>query len=86
LSALETRLPTPINQLIGFQRISLKPGQGKTIRFTVTPEMLMLFDEDGQQKLEPGKFRLTAGGCSPGVREVALGVPQPVSVEFIVPS
>jgi hypothetical protein len=32
--------------------------------------------------LEPGKYRLTAGGCSPGACGVALGAPQPVSEEF----
>ncbi len=82
LSALETRLPAPVSQLIGFQRIYLKPGQSKTLRFEVTPEMLMLFDENGQQKLEPGKFLLIVGSCSPGPRGQALGAPQPVVAEF----
>jgi beta-glucosidase len=85
LSALETSLFAPLSQLIGFQRVKLKPGQSKTVRFTVTPEMLMLFDEDGQQRLYPGKFRLTAGGCSPSARGVVLGAPQPVSVEIQIP-
>jgi beta-glucosidase len=84
LSAIESRLPAPLSQLIAFQRVNLKPGQTKAIRFNVTPEMLMLVDEDGQQKLEPGKYRLTAGGCSPGARGVALGAPQPVSKEFTI--
>ena len=82
LSALETHLPAPLSQLIAFQRVNLKPGQVKTIHFNVKPEMLMLVDEDGRQKLVPGKYQLTAGGCSPGARGVALGAPQPVSEEF----
>ena len=82
LSAIESRLPAPLSQLIAFQRVSLKPGQIKTIRFKVTPEMLMLVDQDGRSKLEPGKYQITAGGCSPGVRGVTLGAPQPVSEEF----
>jgi beta-glucosidase len=85
LRALETRLPAPISQLIGFQRVKLKAGQSKTIHFNITPEMLMLFDEDGQQRLESGKFRLIAGGCSPGARGLVLGAPQPVSAEFQIP-
>ncbi len=85
LSALDTRLPAPLNQLIGFRRVSLKPGQSKTVRLAVEPEMLMQFDEDGRQILEPGKFRLTAGGCSPGARGVALGAAQPVTLEFEIP-
>jgi beta-glucosidase len=82
ISALESRLPAPISQLIGFQRVHLQPGESKTVELTVTPEMLMLYDEDGIQKLEPGKFRLTAGGCSPGARGLALGAPQPATIEF----
>jgi beta-glucosidase len=82
LSALETRLPAPLSQLIAFRRVNLKPGQVKTIHFNVKPDLLMLVDQDGRQKLEPGKYQLTAGGCSPGARGVALGAPQPVSEEF----
>jgi beta-glucosidase len=71
--------------LIGFRQVRLKAGQSRTIHFTVTPEMLMAFDEDGKQWLEPGRFRLTAGDCSPGARGLTLGAPQPVSLEFQIP-
>ena len=84
LSALESRLAAPVNQLIAFQRVCLKPEQVKNISFNLQPETLMLVDEDGQLKLEPGKYRLTAGGCSPGLRGAALGAPQSVSVELTI--
>jgi beta-glucosidase len=84
LSDLEASVPAPFQQLIGFQRLHLKPGQSKQVRFTVTPEMMMLFDDDGKQQLEPGQFRLTVGGCSPGARGQALGAPEPVSAVFTV--
>jgi beta-glucosidase len=80
--ALETRLPTPLSQLIAFQRVNLKPGQIKTVNFYIKPEMLMLVDEEGRFKLQPGKYQLTAGGCSPGARGEELGAPQPVSEEL----
>jgi beta-glucosidase len=82
ISTIETRLQAPLSQLIAFRRVSLKPGQVKTIYFNLKPEMLMLIDEIGQQKLEPGKYKLTAGSCSPGARGLELGAPQPVSEEF----
>ncbi|MBI4928638.1 MAG: glycoside hydrolase family 3 C-terminal domain-containing protein [Anaerolineae bacterium] len=84
LSALESRLPAPISQLIGFQRIRLEPGQSQTVKLLVKPEMLMLVDENGKLVFHPGKFRLTAGGCSPSARGVALGAPEPASLEFAV--
>jgi beta-glucosidase len=82
LSALERRLPAPLNQLIGFQRIHLQPGQSTTVCLAIKPEMLMLYNEDGRQVFEPGKFRLTAGGCSPSARGQALGAPVPAVYEF----
>jgi beta-glucosidase len=82
LSALNSKLPTPFSQLIGFQRIHLEPGQSQTVKITVKPEMLMLFDENGRQVFQPGKFRLAAGGCSPSTRGVTLGAAELISVEF----
>jgi beta-glucosidase len=85
VSALNTRLPAPHSQLIGFKRVTIKAGQKRRVRFSVTPEMLALFDEDGRQKLEAGRFRLTAGGCSPGARGPALGAPTPAVLDFQLP-
>jgi beta-glucosidase len=84
LSDLEASVPVPIHSLVGFRRVRLAPGESKTLEFTVTSEMMMLFDDDGKQKLEPGQFRLTVGGCSPSARGVALGAPPPVSAVFAV--
>lgn len=83
---LQATVSVPLQQLVGFQRVQLKPGQRKMVKFTLSPEDMMLVDEDGKQKLEPGKFRLTVGGCSPSDRGVALGASELVSVEFIVKS
>ncbi|MEW5868500.1 MAG: glycoside hydrolase family 3 C-terminal domain-containing protein [Chloroflexota bacterium] len=82
LSTPNGRLSAPFSQLIGFQRIHLEPGQSQTVKITVKPEMLMLFDENGKQVFQPGKFCLMAGGCSPGTRGAALGAAEPTSVEF----
>lgn len=82
LSALDSELPAPLSQLIGFQRVHLQPGESRTVSLAVKPEMLMLFDENGRQVFQPGAFRLTAGGCSPSARGLALGAAEPVSAEF----
>jgi beta-glucosidase len=82
LSALDSQLIAPLSQLIGFQRVHLEPGQSQTVTIKVKPEMLMLFDENGRQVFQPGKFRLTVGGCSPSTRSATLGAAEPVSVEF----
>ncbi len=81
---VEASTRTPIAALKGFQRVALKPGQKKAVRFTITPEMMSLVDEDGQSVLEPGEFRITVGGCSPGGRGIALGAARPSQATFVV--
>ncbi|MFO7171184.1 MAG: glycoside hydrolase family 3 C-terminal domain-containing protein, partial [Chloroflexota bacterium] len=84
ISDLEASVPVPKHALIGFRRVRLAPGETAQVEFSVTPEMMELVDDDGARRLEPGVFRLTAGGCSPGARGEALGAPRPVSATFTV--
>jgi beta-glucosidase len=84
LSDLEASTIVPLHHLIGFERIHLEPGKSQKLAFTLTPEMMSFFDNDGKLKLEPGAFRLYVGGCSPGQRGEALGVPAPMVVDFQV--
>jgi beta-glucosidase len=84
LKDLESTAPVPLNKLVGFRRVSLKPGQSRRLEFFLQPEQMMLVGEDGKSVLEPGRFRLTVGGCSPSARGEALGAPAPVSIEFEV--
>ena len=44
----------------------------------------MLVDDEGRPRLEPGLFRLTAGGCSPGARGRALGAAELLAAVFEV--
>ncbi|MFC2098118.1 glycoside hydrolase family 3 C-terminal domain-containing protein [Bacteroidota bacterium] len=76
VSDLEASTYVPISALKGFQRISLKPGESKQVSFTVDNEMLKVVKEDGTSVVEPGQFRLTIGGSSPGPRSQDLGAPQ----------
>ena len=84
LSDLASSVPGPLCTLIGFQRVRVAPGESKSLAFTVTPEMMMLVDDEGKHRLEPGQFRVTVGGCSPSARGAALGAPAPVSTVFTV--
>ena len=84
LSDLEASVPVPLHKLVGFQRVRLGPGERRTVDWTIAPEMLELVDEDGQRRLEPGEFRVTVGGCSPGARGIALGAPEPTTATFTV--
>jgi beta-glucosidase len=84
ISDLEASIPAPRHQLVGFRRVRLAPGERAEVAFTVTPAMMELVGDDGARRIEPGVFRLVAGGCSPGARGEALGAPRPASAEFSV--
>jgi beta-glucosidase len=62
----------------------LDAGESRTLKFTLTPEMMSFFDDEGKLTLEAGAFRLEVGGCSPGQRGRDLGIPAHLSAEFKV--
>lgn len=82
LSDLHASTIVPLHHLIGFERVMLKAGESKTLKFTVTPEMMSFYNDEGKLTLEPGEFKLEIGGCSPSQRGQALGAPSPVRAVF----
>jgi beta-glucosidase len=80
----EASTTVPLHYLVGFERVTLQPGESQTLGFTLTPEMMSFYDDDGLLKLEAGAFQLIVGGCSPGARGQVLGAPKPVSAVFQV--
>lgn len=59
----------PVKELKAFEKVSLKAGETKTIRFSLSAKDLSFFDGDGNTKLEPGKFIVFVGGNSRDVME-----------------
>src|SRR5664280_67358 len=74
----------PHQELRGFERVHLKPGESRNVQFTLTPKDLSLIDEQGQRLLEPGHFQVTIGGSQPDYRSVSLMGQAPLIVEFEV--
>ncbi|MBN2371728.1 MAG: CIA30 family protein [Vicinamibacteria bacterium] len=64
----------PVMLLKGFERITLKPGEKKTVTFRVTPEMLSMLDLDIRRVVEPGVFELMVGPSSAQTTKVTLAV------------
>src|SRR5215208_4491400 len=84
LSDLQASTVVPVHHLVGFERVELKAGESCRVSFTITPEMMSFYNEDGKLTLEPGEFRLEVGGCSPGKRGQDLGAAAPVTAVFEV--
>ena len=62
----------PVKELKGFEKVSLAPGETKTVEFNITLKDLQFFDEASHQwKAEPGTFKAYIGASELDIRAVA---------------
>ena len=54
----------PVKELKGFQRVSLKPGETKTVALEITPDLLAFYDCEMNFTVEPGDFEIMVGNSS----------------------
>jgi beta-glucosidase len=57
-------VPVPIRALVGFDRISLRPREKRTVAFTISPRQMSLIDDGGKRVIEPGEFSITIAGLT----------------------
>lgn len=53
-----------VKELCGFERVSLAPGEEKTVTFTFGPTLYGMYNSENQFVIEPGKFTLFVGNSS----------------------
>jgi beta-glucosidase len=59
----------PTIELLGFQRVSLQPGEKKKVKFTLSAEQLAYWDETIHAfEVEPGDFEILVGASSADIR------------------
>lgn len=63
-----TPVVVPVEELRGFKRISLKPGESKEVDFTLTPKDLQLLNQYNQWQVVPGTFDVMIGNSSTDIR------------------
>jgi beta-glucosidase len=63
-----------VKELRGFQRISLNPGETKTVEFTLGPNELSYLNRDMKRVVEPEAFEVMAGGNSVDLISATLNV------------
>jgi beta-glucosidase len=84
LSDLNASAKVPIRKLVGFQRISLKPGEKKSVHFEITPKLLSFVDDNGNSVLEPNEYSITLGGSQGDKRSLELGAAKVLQGRFRV--
>jgi len=64
----------PVKELRGFQRLTLDPGQTKTVDFPLGFAELSFLDRSMQRVVEPGTFTIMVGGNSAETIQTKLNV------------
>jgi beta-glucosidase len=64
----------PLKELKGFARVTLAPGEKRTVTFTVTPAELQFYGMDMKRVVEPGSFTLMTGPNSVDLKITTLTV------------
>jgi beta-glucosidase len=59
---------TPVQELRGFAKITLQPGETKACSFKLTPADLALYDANLERVVEPGQFRVMVGASAEDIR------------------
>ncbi len=64
----------PVKELKRFQRVTLRPGEKKTVTFELTPRDLSLWNVAMKRVVEPGTFTISAGPNSVDLKSATLTV------------
>jgi len=64
----------PVIELKRFQRVTLQPGERRTLTFQLTPDDLSLWNPDMKHVEEPGTFTISSGPNSADLKSATLTV------------
>lgn len=54
----------PIRELRGFHRLTLEPGETRTVSFELSPVQAAIYQRDGRWRIEPGELQFFVGRSS----------------------
>jgi beta-glucosidase len=74
LHDLVSSVTRPTKELRGFERVTLKPGETRTVTFVLGPAELSLIDRHMQRVVEPGRFDVMVGTSSITLTTATLDV------------
>jgi beta-glucosidase len=71
-----TELPVtrPVLELKGFERVTLAPGESRTVKFTITPAQLAYFDRAMKEVNGPGPVAVHVGNSSASLKSAGFVV------------
>lgn len=73
----------PVKELKAYKRVTLKPGETKTVSLEINAESLAMYDRDYNFVVEPGDFTIMTGNSSSDkdLQSIMFNVPQLIKLE-----
>jgi beta-glucosidase len=71
---LVSSVTRPVQELKGFRRVHLAPGESKKVDFPLGFDELSFYDARLKRVVEPGRFEIMVGGSSDSVKKANLDV------------
>ena len=68
----EASVTRPVLELKRFERVTLRPGERRTVTFTLRPDDLSFWGVDMKRVVEPGTFTIHAGSNSAELKSATL--------------
>jgi beta-glucosidase len=68
INDVQSEVTRPVKELKGFKRVTLKPGQKKTITFILSITQLGFYNKDMKYVVEPGTIKIMVGSSSEDIR------------------
>jgi beta-glucosidase len=74
IHALASLPVRPVEELKDFSRLTLRPGETRTVKFVLTPEKLQAYDLDMRRTVQRGAYEVLVGGSSADVLKARLDI------------
>jgi beta-glucosidase len=74
---LVSSVTRPVEELKGFRRVHLQPGESKRVELPIGAAELSFYDATNTRVVEPGAFEVMVGGSSVDVQKTRLDVSAP---------
>ena len=68
--------------LCGFQRVTLNPGEGKSVKITIPNRAMAIVNDEGERYIDSKVFRLFVGTNQPDVKSIRLTGKKPITLDI----
>ncbi|MDP4574389.1 glycoside hydrolase family 3 N-terminal domain-containing protein [Qipengyuania sp. G39] len=74
ITRTDVSVTRPVLELKGFERVTLQPGEQRTLTFAIEPDQLTIWNREMQEVNEPGPVKLSAGASSAELQAIDVQI------------